>query len=151
MTAARVMPSRIPASVGGVSSWPLRDQEDVVAGAFGHFALVVEHQGFDAAGLHPLDLGQDVVQVVQRLDARVQCGRVIAHRAGRDDLQALLVVLLGIEREVVGDDDHLRVRAQVGIEAQRALAARDDQADIAVLDLVQCQRVVDRLGHLVAG
>ena len=54
---------------------PVADQEDVVAGALGHFALVVEHQGLDAAGLHALDLGQDVVQVVERLDPRAQRGR----------------------------------------------------------------------------
>ncbi len=48
------------------------DQEDVVAGALGHLALVVEHQGLDAAGLKPLDLGQDVVQVVERLDPRAR-------------------------------------------------------------------------------
>ena len=50
------------------------DQEDVVGRALGHFALVVEHQGFHAAGLHALDLGQDVVQVVERLDPRAERG-----------------------------------------------------------------------------
>ena len=48
------------------------DDEDVVAGALGDLALVVEHQRFEAAGADRLDLGQDVVQVVERLDARVQ-------------------------------------------------------------------------------
>ena len=43
------------------------DDEDVVAGAFGHFALVVEHQPFLGAGLQRLDLRQDVVEVVERL------------------------------------------------------------------------------------
>ena len=109
----------MPASVGGVSSCPA-DQRRFVARAFGHFAFVVEHQGLDAAGLMPFDLGQDVVQVVERLDPRVQRGRVVAQRAGGDDLQPLLIELRGIERDVVGDDDHLRIRAQVGVQAQRA-------------------------------
>ena len=75
---------------------------------------------------------------------------MVAHRAGGDDLQALLVQLLGIERDVIGDDDHLRIAGAVGIEAQRAGAAGDDQADVAVLDAVGRERVVDGLGHRLA-
>ena len=48
------------------------DQKDVVARAFGDFALVVEHQGFDAAGLQAFDLGQNVVEIIERLDPRAQ-------------------------------------------------------------------------------
>ena len=65
----------------------LPHQEDVVAGTLGDFALVVEHQRLDAAGLQALDLGQDVVQVVQRLDPRAEGRRVVADRADGDDLQ----------------------------------------------------------------
>jgi len=43
------------------------DDEDVVTSAFGDLALVVEHQSFEAAGVGPLDLGEDRVEVVQRL------------------------------------------------------------------------------------
>ena len=70
MTASRVMPSRMPASSGGVCRTPLAHQEDIVAGALGDFAFVIEHQGFDAAGLQAFDLGQNVVEVVERLDPR---------------------------------------------------------------------------------
>ena len=77
----------MPASIGRREQHAVADQEDVVAGALGHFALVVEHQGLDAAGLQPFDLGQDVVQVVERLDPRAQRGRMVARRAGGDDLQ----------------------------------------------------------------
>ena len=45
-------------------------------------------------------------------------------------------ISFGIELNVIGDDDDLRVAALVGIEAQRAGAAGDDQADVAVLDAV---------------
>ena len=62
-------------------------EEDVVARALGHFALVVEHQRFDAAGLQAFDLGQDVVEVIERLDPRAQRGRVVPLHAHGDDLQ----------------------------------------------------------------
>src|SRR5204862_8157046 len=42
---------------------PVFDEKNVIAGALGHLALVVEHQGLDAAGLDRLDLGEDVVEV----------------------------------------------------------------------------------------
>ena len=41
------------------------DDEDVVPGTFGDFALVVEHQGFDETGVGAFDLGEDVVEVVE--------------------------------------------------------------------------------------
>ncbi len=65
--------------------------ENVVACALGHVALVVEHQGFEATGIGALDLGEDVVQVVQRLDARIQRGGVVADGPGGDDLQSVVV------------------------------------------------------------
>ena len=64
-----------------VAARRLADQEDVVAGAFGDFALVVEHQGFDAAGLQAFDLGQDVVEIVERLDPRAERAGMVADRA----------------------------------------------------------------------
>ena len=121
------------------------DEEDVVAGALGDLALVVEHQGFEAAGVGPLDLGQDVVQVVERLDPRVERARVVAHRAGGDDLQAVLVELGGIEADGVGDDDDLRVGRLARVEAEAAGAAGDDEADVAVGQLVDGQGLDDRL------
>ena len=53
ITASRVIPSRMPESIEGVWIAPVLDDEDVVAGALGDLALVVEHQGFEAAGLVP--------------------------------------------------------------------------------------------------
>ena len=41
------------------------DDEDVVARALGDVALLVQHDGFAHARLDALDLGQDVVQVVE--------------------------------------------------------------------------------------
>ena len=143
MTALRVMPSRMPASVGGVLQHAALDEEDVVAGAFGDLALVVEHQGFEAAGLDGLDLGQDVVEVVQRLDARIEGVGMVADRADRDDLQAVLVQFRRIEGDVVDDDDDLRIGRLARVEAEVAGAARDDQADVAVLLVVGLDGALD--------
>ena len=106
--------------------------EDVVAGALGDLALVVEHQGFQAAGVGPLDLGEDVVQVVERLDPRIDGVGMIASRRGRDDLQAVVVQLFRVEADVVGDDDDLRVGRLARVEAQAAGPAGDDEADVGV-------------------
>ena len=110
--------------------------EDIVARALGDLALVVEHQGFQAAGVGPLDLGEDVVQVVERLDPRVDRVGMVAGRRGRDDLQAVVVQLFRIEADVVGDDDDLRVGRLARIETQAARAPGDDQADVGVGSLL---------------
>src|SRR5690606_38386458 len=106
------------------------DDEDVVAGAFGDGALVVEHQGFGAAGVGALDLGEDVVQVVERLDPGVQGRRVVADRAGGDDLQAVLVQLGRVEDDRVGDDDDLRVARLARVEPEAAGPSGDDEPDV---------------------
>ena len=76
---------------------------------------------------------------------------MVAHRAGGDDLQAVAVKLFRVERDLIGDDDHLRMAAAIRIETQRAGAAGHDQADVAVLDAVGRERVVDGLGHRLFG
>src|SRR5262249_2209747 len=72
------------------------DEEDGVARAFGDLALVVEYDRFEAAGPDRLDLGENVVEVVERLDARVDRVVVVANGRGRDDLHPLLVQLRGV-------------------------------------------------------
>ena len=44
---------------------PFPHGEDVVGRALGNLALVVEHQGLDTPGLEPLELGHDVVEVIE--------------------------------------------------------------------------------------
>ncbi len=127
------------------------DQKHVVACTLGHFALVIEHQRLGAAGLQPFQLGKDVVEVIERFDPRAERRRMISGDADGDDLKALAINLLGIERDVVGDDDHLWARAAVGVQPQRAGAAGDDDADVAVLDTVDRQGLLDGLGHFLAG
>ena len=63
----------------------------------------------------------------------------------------MAVKLFGIKRDIVGDDDHLRITAVVGIEAQRAAAAHDHHADIAVLDAIDGKCLFDGTGHLLLG
>ena len=127
----------------------LADQEDVVAGALGHFAAVIEHQGLDAAGLEPLDLRQDVVEVVERFDSRAQGRRVVADRAHGDEFQPVAIQFVGVERDLIGDDDHLGMGTAVGIESQGAAAAGDDHADVAVRDAVGGHGLLDGRGHFL--
>ena len=71
-------------------------------------------------------------QVVERLHLRRQrVGRRPA-QAGRDDHDAVAVGVLRVERERRGDHDHGRALARVRRDAERAVAAGDDEADVAV-------------------
>ena len=126
------------------------DEEDVVGGAFRHLAVDVEHDRFQAAGPDGLDLGEDVVEVVQRFDARVERVGMVAHDAGRDDFQAVLVELRRIETNVIDNDDDLRVGRLARVEAEAAGPARHDQADVAVLLGVGLDRVQHGVAHLLA-
>src|SRR5271165_4261 len=131
---------------GSVEDSPGND-EDVVACTLGNLALVIEHERFEAAGIGALNLGKNVVQVVERLDPGVDGIRVVARRARRDDLQSMLVKFLGVEADLVGDDDDLGVSRFPGVKAQASGAPRDDDADVGVQELVDGQSVNDRPGH----
>ena len=69
---------------------------------------------------------------------------------GGDDLQTVFVKLFGIEADVVGDDDDLRVGGLAGVEAQAAGSAGDDDADVGVDELVVGESIPDRGGHFLA-
>lgn len=112
------------------------DDENVVAGAFGHEALGVEHDGFLATAVGRLDLGEDVVQVVERFDGRVQSAVQVARGGHGDDFEALAIILLGVKLDLVRDDDDRGVFAAVRVEAERARAAGHDQADVTVPEFV---------------
>src|SRR5262249_26626805 len=126
------------------------DEKDIVSGAFGHLALVVEHEGFLTAGAVGLDLGEDVVEVVERLDPRAQRVGVVADDRRGDDLHAFFVELGWIEADVIDDDDDLRVGTLVGVEAEGAGAAGDDETDVAVLLALGLDGPQDFLVHAVA-
>ena len=126
-------------------------EEQVIARALGDVPLVVQHDGLGRAGVGRLDLGHDVVEVIERLDSRAQSGRMVPDRAGRDDLHPLLVQLGGIERDRVGNHDHLRVARLADVEPQRAGPASDDQADITVLDAIGGDSLFNGRSHLGRG
>ena len=121
--------------------------EDVVPGALGHFALVVEHQGFHAAGLQSLQFGHDVVKIIERLDSRAQRGRMRALRCSRHDAQPFLVVFAGVKTDGVSDHDHLRIFCAVGVEAKAACAAGHHQTNVAVVQRIGSERVDDGFGN----
>src|SRR6516165_6678350 len=75
---------------------------------------------------------------------------MIADRRRGHDLQTMLVKLRRIKRDVIDDDDDLRIGRLARIEAQRAGPAGDDEANIAVAFLVDLDGMVDGFGHLLA-
>ena len=104
----------------------------------------VEHDRLVRAGLLRVDLGEDVLQVVERLDARVDgFVRDLPRRRGHDR-DAAGVELARIDAHVVDDDDHARLRARERVDAELADAARDDQADVDVVALVAAHGLLDR-------
>ncbi len=101
----RVTPSRMPSAVVGVCTWPLRTMKMLSAGAFGDVAFLIEHDRFGHAGVDGLDLGEDVVEIVQALDPRRErIGMSADHRRG-DDRHPLFVHFRRIKLDGVGDND----------------------------------------------
>jgi hypothetical protein len=113
--------------------------------------FVVEHDRFDASRLQAFHLGHDVVEVIERLDARTQCGGMIADGGSRDQLQSRLVVFGRIQRDVICDDDDLRIGRLEGVEPQRARAACDHQSDVGIDQPVALERFQDVPFHLLLG
>src|ERR1035437_1691599 len=66
----------VPKQRAGRERWgqqaTLLDDKDIVTGAFSHEPLRVQHNRFLAARVVRFDLRQDVVQVVERLNRRVE-------------------------------------------------------------------------------
>ena len=61
-----MIPSRIEDAWPGVSDLPLANDEDVLAGALGDQAAVIEQDRLVVAGLGGLVLGEDRVQILAR-------------------------------------------------------------------------------------
>ena len=109
-----------------------RDEEHVVGRALRDQALRVQQQRLVGALPAALDRGQHRGEVVERLHLRRQRVGGRPAQARRDDHDAVAVGLLGIDRERCGDHHHRRARTRVGRDAERADAAGDDEADVAV-------------------
>ncbi len=127
------------------------DDEDVVAGAFGDHAEVIEHEGFGDAGVDGLPFGQDVVEVVEAFDFGAGGVGVVAHDAGGDDGHAVFVGIFGVHLDVVGDDEDGGGVAIFGRDAEVADTAGDHEADIAVAKFVGDQRLFEGVGELLGG
>jgi hypothetical protein len=68
---------------------------------------------------------------------------VVAHSRGADHLHALLVEFLGVELDLVGDDDQAGGLTGERVEAECADAAGDHESDVAVMDAVGLHRRLD--------
>ena len=126
----------VAGGVGRRVDHAILDDEDVVARALGDPAVGGEHDGLVAAGFDGFDLGEDVVEVIQALDAGIKAlaGRFGA--LGDDHAHAFVVELGFVQANLVGDADHAGDGAAARIQAQRAIAAADHEADVALVDRV---------------
>ena len=107
--------------------------EEVVRGALGDTPGKVEHHRLGHAGFLGLDLGQDVVEVVERLDTGIETLDRDAPRAGRDQRDAVLVELRWIELDRGTDDDERGLGATRRVNAQVADAAGDEETQSIVV------------------
>ena len=94
----------------------LLNDKNVVAAALGYLALMIEHDAFEAAGANSFQLGQDVIEIIQRFDARAQRGGMIADRGNGADIEPAFAQLARIERDIINDDDDLRIGALAWIQ-----------------------------------
>ena len=94
-----------------------------------------------------LDLGHDVVEVIQRLHHRAQ--RPVGDPPGRagHDLESLLVALGRIEGDLCSDDDDRRLRTMLRAQPEIPLPAGHDEADVAVLEFVATDCFEQRFRH----
>ena len=127
------------------------NQEDVIASALGDIALLVEHEALVEAVLLGFHFCHDVIQVVERLDHRWQCSRADAASGGGDDLHARGVEFLGVQLDGIGDANNRRGGAILRREAEVAEAARDDEADVAVGEVIPAAGFADDFGDFLAG
>ena len=125
--------------------------ENVVPRTLGDVALLVEHEAFIGFGEVGLDLGHDVVQVIERLHRRAQRTGSHAARGAGHDRHPTLVGLRRIKLDGRGDDDDRGLRAAIGAEAEVALPAGHEQADVAVAQIILADRLERGGLHLLPG
>ncbi len=117
---------------GGCEQFAMADDEEVVGGAFGDVALGIEQDGFVGAGVVGFDPGEDVVEVVEAFDSGVEAVGWQAAGGGNDQVGAL-VSCAGVDHvEVVTDDGQAGLMALPRVDAQRARAAGQQDAQVAV-------------------
>ncbi len=138
------------------------DDEDVIARAFSDLAIGGEHDALEElvfglgdaelfAQVDRFTLGHDVVEVVEGLNAWIKTGDRCLWTIRKNDPHARFVHLRGEERDGIGDTDHASLWALVGVEPKGALATGDDQADVAVGDVVGCDAFALDADHFLTG
>ena len=124
------------------------DKEKVIARALGNIALLVEHDRLKRVGLDRLDLGHDVVEVVERLDLRHQGTRCRTTRRAGDDRKTFLIMLVGVELDRRCDNEHRWLFAKVGVETELARTARHDEANVTIGQTVRRHGFAGELADL---
>src|SRR5207245_2245733 len=97
-----------------------------------------------------LEPREHVLQIVERLDPWIDARHGHLARRGGDDPDAALVERRRIHCDVGDDDDDPRARARRRIEAERAVATRHDETDVAVALAVGTHGLTNRLRELRA-
>ena len=123
--------------------------EDVLAGALGDEAGVVQHDRLFVAGLDDLDLGELAVQVLAAALGRRR-DRVVVEALDRRHLDPhavldALVAQVGAPRP---DGDGAVDRRLEREQPHLAVAAVDDRPDVAVLEAVRVDELLGGLGEL---
>ena len=92
------------------------ENENIVARAFRNKALRVEHDRLQATGIVRLNFRENVVQVIERLNRRINRVGMIARGGHGHNFQAPCVNFLGIQRNRRGNNYDLRLFATVRVE-----------------------------------
>ena len=79
-------------------------------------------------------------------DARVDGLRMVPDGSYGNNPQSVIVEFLRVKLDLGGNDDHLRLVAQIRIQAECTLAAGHDQPYIAFVEIIRLAGVDDRLG-----
>ena len=125
------------------------DNVEIVTGTFREVPVRVKEDRLVPALVVRLDLGKDIVEVVQTLDIGGQAlGGIAADRDG-DPLETFLVQVAIHRTPCNGNDDNRWFWAFSRVKPEVANAAGDDRADVGVLQVVPAQRLTDRRGHLL--
>ncbi len=137
---------------GGVQIDAVADDEDVLAGALGDEAVLVEQDRLVIAGVGRLGLGQDRVEVLAGglgvRDQAVAGDRPPGGDLGADSVLGALLAEVDPPREG-GDDD---VDRRVGrVEPEVAVAAVGERPDVAGAEGAATDQLVRRLADLLGG
>ena len=107
--------------------------ENVVARAFGHITQVVQHQGFRRTLAHSFHFGQDVVEIIERLDLRTNGVRTVAAHGAGNQGQPVFIYVRIVQGDFIRNDEDAGPFAVEWVKSQIADAAGNHQTDIAVV------------------